>query len=338
MTRFVSFALPSLITLIAPAFAEDPAQWVTYPGGEGPGAGKHIVIVTGDDEYRSEESMPQLGKILSAHHGFKVTVLFAIDKETGTIDPAAQDNIPGLEALDSADLMILFLRFRALPDDQMKHIMDYTDSGKPIVALRTSTHAFMYADGTRTYAKWSWNSKDPKGGYGREVLGETWINHYGKHQVQSTRGAPAPGAEGSVILRGCEDVWGASDVYEVTTLSGDSQPLLLGQVLTGMDPKDAPVEGMKHLPVAWTKTYTGASGKKARVFTTTMGHVDDFTSEGFRRLIVNAVYWAAGIEDQIPARNFNNVNFVGDFEHTPIGFGAYQKGLRPDHWALAAEK
>lgn len=312
-----------------------PAQWVTYEGGEGLGAGKHIVIVTGDDEYRSEESMPAFGKILAEHYGFKVTVLFAINKETGAIDPATLDNIPGLEALDTADLMILFLRFRELPDDQMKRILDYTNSGKPIMALRTSTHAFFYKQPDRTYTKWNWNSADPKGGYGREVLGETWINHYGKHQEQSTRGVAAPGAEGSVILRGCENVWGASDVYEVTTLSGDSAPVLLGQILSGMDPKDAPVTDMKQLPVAWTKTYTGESGKKARVFTTTMGHVLDFTSEGFRRMLVNAVFWAVGMEDQIPSRNYFKVDFVGDYEHTNIGFGTHQKGVMPEHYALA---
>lgn len=330
-------AVVLLLALSAPVFAEDAAQWVTYPGGDGPGSGKHVVIVTGDDEYRSEESMPQMGKILSVRHGYKVTVLFAINKETGEIDPATQDNIPGLEALDSADLMILFLRFRALPDDQMKHIMDYTNSGKPIIALRTSTHAFAYKDNAGTYGKWSWNSADPKGGYGREVLGETWINHYGKHEVESTRAIAAPGQEGNVILRGCEDVWSAADVYEVTTLSGDSQPLMLGVVLKGMDPKDPPADGYKQLPVAWTKTYTGTSGKKSRVFTTTMGQVDDLASEGFRRLFVNAVYWATGIEDQIPARNFNNVKFVGEFEHTKIGFGTYKKGVKPEHWALAAD-
>ncbi len=337
MTRYAALSLIAVVAFTAPCFAQDAAQWVTYPGGEGPGAGKHVVIVSGDDEYRSEESMPQLGKILSVRHGFKVTVLFAINKETGAIDPTTLDNIPGLEVLDSADLMILFLRFRELPDDQMKRILDYTNSGKPIMALRTSTHPFFYKDASRVYAKWNWNSKDPQGGYGREVLGETGVNHYGKHEVQSTRGVPAPGAEGNVILRGCEDVWGASDVYEVTTLSGDSQPVLLGVVLSGMDPKDAPAEAMKQLPVAWTKSYTGTSGKKSRVFTTTMGHVKDFTSEGFRRLLVNGVYWATGIEDQIPARNFNNVNFVGEFEYTKIGFGTHQKGVMPAHHALAVE-
>src|SRR5579871_2023281 len=122
-----------------PARAADP--WVVYDGFNGPGKGKHIVLVSGDEEYRSEEALPQLGKILAKHHGFKCTVLFAIDPKDGTINPNVS-NIPGLEALQTADLMIIFTRFRDLPDEQMKHIVDYVEAGKPIVGLRTATHAF----------------------------------------------------------------------------------------------------------------------------------------------------------------------------------------------------
>ena len=92
--------------------------------------GKHIVLISGDEEYRSEESLPQLAKILSTYHGFRCTVLFAIDRKDGTVNPGQPDNIPGLEALDSADLMVILTRFRDLPDDQMKHIVDYVESGK----------------------------------------------------------------------------------------------------------------------------------------------------------------------------------------------------------------
>src|SRR6266511_5066861 len=83
--------------------ADDP--WVVLEGREGPGKGKHVVLVSGDEEYRSEESLPQLGKILASRHGFKCTVLFAIDLKDGTINPNVS-NIPGLEALDSADLTV----------------------------------------------------------------------------------------------------------------------------------------------------------------------------------------------------------------------------------------
>src|SRR5262249_8538140 len=157
--------------------------------GEGVGKGKHIVLVSGDDEYRSEESLPQLAKILATHHGFKCTVLFAIDPDTGEIKPDYQQNIPGLEALSSADLMVMFLRFRNLPDEQLAPIVDYVNSGKPIVALRTSTHAFNLS-GPSKYMNYTWTSDEAgwEGGFGRQVLGETWISHHGNHGSQSTRG------------------------------------------------------------------------------------------------------------------------------------------------------
>jgi len=304
--------------------ADDP--WVVYEGKEGPGKGKHIVLIAGDDEYRSEELIPQLARILAVHHGFKCTVLFAINKQTGEIDPSTQDNIPGLEALKTADLMIMFLRFRDLPDDQMKLIMDYTNSGKPIIGLRTSTHAFNFRK-HKTYAKWSFRSRDPKGGYGRRVFGETWIRHYGHHNVESTRGIIAPGQEKNPIVKGCEDIWGPSDVYAITTLEGDCTPVILGQVLVGMKPTDKPNPKKPAIPVAWTKTYTGTSGKAARVFTTTMGHAGDLKSEGFRRLLVNAAYWCLGMEDKIPERA--KVDFVGTYDPPPIGMGKFRKGVKP---------
>jgi len=305
--------------------------WIVLEGKDGPGKGKHIVFVTGDEEYRSEESMPQLAKILATHHGFTCTVLFAINKGDATIDPQTVDDIPGLEALASADLMVMFTRFRELPDEQMKRIIDYTDSGKPILGLRTATHAFRYAKRKDSpYAKYSFDNAEFRGGWGRQVLGETWINHYGDHQKESTRGIPAEGMADHPILRGADDVWGPSDVYGITTLAGDSKPLLLGQVLSGMDPKDPPNTDKKPVPVAWTKTYTGAKGKPARVFTTTMGHGDDLKSEGFRRLLVNACYWGLGMEEKIPAKS--KVDLVGKYEPNPIGFGNQKKGVKPaDH-------
>ena len=83
---------------------------------------KHIVLIAGDQEYRSEEALPQLARILSTRHGFKCTVLYCINPKDGTIDPD-QPNIPGLEALDTADLMVVFMRWLDLPDEQLKHIV-----------------------------------------------------------------------------------------------------------------------------------------------------------------------------------------------------------------------
>ena len=125
--------------------AADPG--VVYDGFDGPGKGKHVVLVSGDEEYRSEEALTQLGKILAKHHGFKCTVLFAINPADGTIDPLNCNNLPGLEALKTADLMIIATRFRDLPDEQMRHIVDYLDAGKPVIGMRTATHAFKIPPG-----------------------------------------------------------------------------------------------------------------------------------------------------------------------------------------------
>ncbi len=201
----------------------------------GKARGKNIVLISGDEEYRSEESLPQLAKILSAYHGFRCTVLFAINPRDGAIDPDQMNNIPGLEALDSADLMVILTRFRDLPDGQMKHIVDYVESGKPIVAMRTATHAFQLKS-SPTYAGYSWNS--PDGGFGRRVLGETWIAHHGKHGKQSTMGVLNPKEIQNPILRGIHDgeLWSTTDVYEVRLpLPGDSNALVFGQVLSGME-------------------------------------------------------------------------------------------------------
>jgi len=314
-------------------WGQDP--WVTYDGYDGPGKGKHIVLVSGDEEYRSEEGLVQLGKILARHHGFKCTVLFAIDPADGTINPVNRSNIPGLEALKTADLMIIATRFRDLPDDQMRHIVEYVESGKPIIGMRTATHAFNIPGG-KTYSKYSFNNKDWEGGFGRQILGETWISHHGHHGKESTRGVIAPGQEKNPIVRGCEDIWGPTDVYTVRLpLPGDSKPLVLGQVLEGMNPEDKPVVNPKNdpmMPIAWTKTYQGANGQAGRVFTTTMGAANDLASEGLRRLLVNASYWCVGLEDKIPERA--NVDVVGEYRPNNFGFGKHVKDVKPADCAI----
>jgi len=315
------------------AVAADP--WVVYEGGEGPGKGKHIVLVSGDEEYRSEEMLPQLGKILARYHGFKCTVLFAVDPQDGTINPVNRSNIPGLENLKTADLMIIFTRFRDLPDDQMRWIVEYVEAGKPIVGIRTATHAFNIAK-NKTYARWSFNSKEWDGGFGRQVLGETWINHHGHHGKESTRGVIAKGMEGHPIVRGCEDIWGPTDVYTVRLpLPGDSQPLVMGQVLVGMNPTDKPLEGKKNdpmMPIAWTKTYQGAGGQTGRTFTSTIGAANDFASEGVRRLLVNASYWCLGLEQKTSERA--KVDLVGEYHALNYGFGKFRKDVKPSGHAM----
>lgn len=324
----------ALVTLGVGSIGNAADPWVVYPGRGGPGTGRQVVLISGDEEYRSEEALPQLAKILAQRHGFTCTVLFAIGAD-GTITPTRTDNIPGLPALRAADLMIIATRFRNLPDEQMKEIEAYLDSGRPVVGLRTATHAFNIKDG-QPFARFSWKSKEAgwEGGFGRRILGETWIDHHGTHGRESTRGIIPPNRADHPILRGLRsgDIWGPTDVYGVRTpLPGDSLPLVLGEVVADMTPSGPPVAGPKNepmLPIAWVKTYTGSAGKPARVFATTMGAATDLENAGVRRLLVNAAYWATHLEDQI--RPDANVDVVGDFKPRPFGFGGAAAGVRPE--------
>jgi type 1 glutamine amidotransferase len=281
-----------------------------------PGHGKNVVLLAGDDEYHSEQMMPQFAEILEKRQGFHCTVLFSKNAQTGEIDPHARGNIPGLAALEKADLLILFTRFRDLPDEQMKYFADYVASGKPLFGIRTATHAFEIASG-KTYSRYSWNSKEAgwEGGFGRRVLGETWIAHHGDHGKQSTRGRLVAEQMASPILRGIRDgeIWVPTDVYEVRLpLPDGCVPLVKGEVLTGMKATDDAVQGKVNdpmLPVAWTTTYKGA-----RVFTTTMGSAEDFANEALRRLFVNAALWAVGRDGQIPEKS--DVELVGEYHPT----------------------
>lgn len=326
--------MPLLIGLLLLFALQGFSAGIVFEGKSGPGKGKHIVLVSGDEEYRSEEALPQLAKILATRHGFKCTVLFAIDPKDGTINPNINNNIPGLEILDHADLLILFTRWRDLPDDQMEHIVDYIESGRPIIGLRTATHAFNFKT-SNTYGRWSSTSKDWEGGFGRQVLGETWISHHGQHGKQSTRGIIAPGKEKHPILRGIGqgEIWGPTDVYTVQAPLADAEVLVLGQVLQGMQPGDAPLEGPQNnpmMPVAWTKSYRGKEGKTGRVFTTTMGSAQDLSNEGFRRMVVNAVYWCLGMERRIaPA---SNVDLVGDYQPSAFKFNGFVPGRKPEDY------
>ncbi len=332
---YVASTLLAVLSFIpgAAAHAAKEGETLVIRGESGPGAGRNVVLISGDQEYRSEEALPQLAKILAKHHGFNCTVLFALDPD-GTINVDNENNIPGLEALEKADLIIIGLRYRDLPDDQMKYFADYVASGRPIVALRTSTHAFNIPAGKK-YSDWTYTNGAGEwiGGFGRRVLGETWVDHHGKHGQQSTRGIIAPGQADNPILRGIHDgdIWGTTDVYGIRLpLPADCTTLVLGQVLEGMRPDDKPVEGPKNnpmMPIAWTKIRTADNGKPARSFTTTMGAATDLENEGLRRLLVNATYWGLGMEDKIPPKSV--VDLVGTYKPTAWKFGGSRKGMKP---------
>jgi type 1 glutamine amidotransferase len=254
-------------------------------------------------------------------------VLFTVDPKDGTVNPNI-NNIPGLEALKTADLMVIFTRFLNLPDEQMEHIANYLALGKPVVGLRTATHAFNGIPGKSKFAKFNngSNVKGWEGGFGKHVLGEQWVNHHGAHGKEGTRGIVAKGQEDHPILKGFKpgDIFGTTDVYTVTLpLAGDSKPLVLGEVTETLKPDSKAVSGKKNdpmMPVAWTKTYAGefADSATGRVFTTTMGASQDMEFEGTRRMIVNGCFWAVGLEAKIPDKT--SVDLVGEFKPTRFYF------------------
>jgi uncharacterized protein len=231
----------------------------------------HVVFVTGDDEYRSEISMPMIAAILEKHHGLRTSVAYA---KPG---PKDKNHIEGLEALERADLMVMYLRFRALPDAELTRILKYVESGKPMIGFRTTTHAFLYPPGgPNTYLN---------DGFGQEVFGQKWIVHHGHKSTTSVTvdrdNASHP------ILNGVADFPAASWLYHVAPLSGRNTTLLTGTSLNSdrtKRPEYPPVQ-----PVAWTREYKGA-----RVFFTTLGHPADFEQASMRRLTVNAILWALG--------------------------------------------
>ncbi len=323
---------------------EPPKEWLVFDGSDA--NAKRIVFISGDEEYRSEEGLPQLAKILSRHYGFNCTVLFAQDPENpGIIDPNYTKNIPGLNELTSADMMIIQTRFRALPDSQMQYIDDYLKAGKPVLGIRTATHAFNFdSDSTSNFVHYGNYYKGDKAewkdGFGRFVLGENWVNHHGHHKHQSTRGIIVESEKTNPITNGLHDndIWCATDVYGVRLpLPGDSKPIILGQVVNragkyderdlfyGMKPSDIEIadknsEGMAlnnpMMPVAWTKTYKLQNGNVGKIFTTTMGSATDLLNEGVRRLIVNGVLWAMDLE--VPAKA--NVDLVQPYKPSSFGF------------------
>jgi len=316
--------------MINSTFADSGNGWVSYQGTEGPGKGKHVVLLAGDEEYRSEEALPMLAKILSQKHGFNCTVLFSVD-EQGIIDPNKGTSIGKPETLDSADVIVMSLRFRKWPDEAMKHFDEAMKRGVPVIGLRTSTHAFQLP-GNSAYKQYN--------AFGKNVLGEQWVSHWGQHKGEATRGVLEVGKESHPLLRGVEDVFGDSDVYEVYPPE-DAVILMRGQVLAGMKPTDPPSDRTKAgkgkepqgindpmMPISWSRELKTEAGKTHKIICTTMGAATDLVSEGLRRFVVNGVFWAADLE--IPAKA--DVTPVGDFTPSAFDFNGFKKGVKAsDH-------
>jgi type 1 glutamine amidotransferase len=235
-----------------------------------------VVFVTGDHEYSSEQTLPLIAAELERSYGLRTRVLKSYP------DHAAEEDIPGLESLAEADLAVFYLRWRRLPAEQIAHIDEYLRSGKPVVGFRTSTHAFNYPAG---HPLESWNA------FGAFALGSPpgWGNghtHYGA--ASSTDVRIASEAAAHPILTGVDPRFHVrSWLYHVLPdyPPADATPLLIGRAVNPNNP--AAVDN----PVAWTwQTQWGG-----RVFTTTLGHPEEFSLEPVQRLVVNGIHWALGL-------------------------------------------
>lgn len=309
-------------------------QWIKFDPTSAADNGKSIVLISGDESYRSEESLPMLAKILTTHHGFHTTVLFAINPETKLVDPNFVKNIPGLHLLASADLVIIQTRFRELPDDQMEFLDQYLQQGKPIIGLRTATHAFRYPkNSTSKYKGYSYDSTEEwVGGFGKHILGETWISHHSL-ESEATRSLNDGRAqiEKNPILNGVGSIWGPSGVYSTERLAPNTKVLVWGASTESIN-QDSPIVSEKSImPIAWTRTYPGWNGATGKVFTTTLGASMDFLDDDLRRLVVNAVYWTLDMSDKIPEKG-TNVEIVGKYIPTMFGFDGFKKDMKPSDY------
>ena len=207
-----------------------------------------IVLVSGEDEYHSAETLPAFAKFLETNYHFKTIYLERKPKP---------DTIDGLDALERADLLVVFARRMTLPDEQLKKFQKYFESGKPVIGLRTASHAFQ-----------TWLVFD------KQVLGGNYGNHYGKDLTPKV--AVDPAAKEHPILRGVPETFAsAGSLYRNMPLQTNTTVLLTGSIPDHTE------------PVAWTHDYKGAC-----VFYTSLGHEKDFEDEAFRRLLVNAIHWA----------------------------------------------
>ncbi|MEC5128225.1 ThuA domain-containing protein [Verrucomicrobiales bacterium BCK34] len=303
------------------------ANPVKYKAAGADAKGKHLVLIASDHEYRSEETLPALARILTKHHGFDCTVLFGLD-ENGEIK-AGESNIPGLEALDTADGMIIFTRFQALPDEQMQHIDAYLKRGGPVMGLRTSTHGFKYGNQESDFAKYDFQSKVEgyELGFGHQVLGQTWVGHYGQNHKQSTRISIIPEKAEHPILTGVKDIHVQAGGYNAEP-ADDWNILTMAQPLMSMEVDGEPDAEKPPMASEWTREYSGENGAKGRVFTSLYGASEDLLNDGYRRMLVNATYWMLGLEDQITADSA--IDFVGPYKPNTFRGGGYAQGVKPE--------
>lgn len=283
---------------------------------------KHVVLVAGDEEYRSEESLPMLAQLAQRELGIRATVCLPRAAD-GTVDPQRLDHVDGLRVLDSADALVLFTRFRALPDDELRPLVAHAALGRAIVGFRTATHAFAYpADGPNA----KYNAEWP-----RTTFGQRWIAHHGHFddgEAPLTQVALVDAAKDHPILRGVAPFRAYSWLYHVDG-GGDALNAVKDVLLQGTALRSKLADETRFprtQPVAWTREDPRGGGE-GRVFFTTLGHPFDFREESMRRLALHGLAWALGRPDAIPPAGLD-VRVEPPFEPSNSGIGGHRRGVR----------
>lgn len=226
--------------------------------------GPHIVFLLGEKEYQTLESVPKFFEEDLKPKGYTATFI------TASHEDDVRDDFDGLaEALGKADLCFVSVRRRAPAADDMEALKAFVASGKPIVAIRTSSHAFHLRGKPAPEGKALWEEFDPG------ILGGNYHGHYGDEMAKVSI---VDSAGDHPILAGVKKLPDSDKLYQARPLK-ESTTLLLEASIEGMDPE----------PVAWTNL---AGKKKARIFYTSLGQASDFADAEFRQFLVNAVAWA----------------------------------------------
>ena len=309
--------LTALLASVSPLTAGDH---VVYEGESGPGKGKHILFIASDHEYRGEETCPAIARILAKRYGFKCTVLFGQTKD-GLIKQGSS-NIPGIDAIDDAHMLFLFLRFVHPEDAWMEKFEGYLKRGGPVIGLRTTTHAFNGLKGKYAYHNFNNRGEDFVGGFGRQILGETWnpklgAGHYGRNHKFATAMHVVPQQKDHPVMRGVTNMHAMAGAYSARPMPG-STILATNQVLQSMKEGAPAVEDKEPQPAAWVRTYKFKGGKEGRAFCSTQGASEDILSEGVRRMIVNATLWCMSMEKHIKADA--DMSFVGPYNPSTFSF------------------
>ncbi|MGI9466429.1 MAG: ThuA domain-containing protein [Rubripirellula sp.] len=325
--RYLLAATAGFFLLCAHATAADH---VVYEGDSGPGKGKHILFIASDHEYRGEETCPAIARIMAKQYGFKCTVLFGQTPE-GLIKPGSS-LIPGIDAIDDADMLFLFLRFVHPEDPWMAKFEQYLKRGGPVLGLRTTTHAFNGLKGKYSHQNFNSKKEDYIGGFGRQILGETWnpglgAGHYGRNHQFATAMNVVPEQEMHPVMRGVKDMHAMAGAYSARPMP-NSTILAMNQVLESMEVGAKPITDKAPQPAAWVRTYQFQDGKEGRAFCSTQGASEDILSEGVRRMIINATLWCMNMEDEIKPEA--DISFVGPYNPTTFNFKPSITDASPD--------